>query len=78
MKQMQKMKELKTEVYQMGQSSHNMIDSLGETMNYLNSLEEEFMKLKQDAMKLQTMNQEMHTNITRIESTYINKKTTSY
>jgi hypothetical protein len=29
MKQMQKMKELKAEVYQMGQSSHNMIDSLG-------------------------------------------------
>jgi hypothetical protein len=29
-----------------------MIDSLADTMNYLNSLEEEFMKLKQDANKL--------------------------
>ena len=36
----------------MGSSSRNMIDSLADTMNYLNSLEEEFMKLKQDAIKL--------------------------
>ena len=78
MKQMQKMKDLKAEVYQMGQSSHNMIDSLGETMNYLNSLEEEFMKLKQDALKLQQMNQQMHNNILQIESTYISKRTISH
>lgn len=41
----------------MGQSSHLMIESLGDTMNYLNSLQEEFRKLKEDANKLQTMNQ---------------------
>lgn len=35
------------------------------------------MKLKQDALKLQSMNQEMHTNITRIESTYINKRSST-
>jgi hypothetical protein len=29
MRQMQKMKELKAEVFQMGQSSNNMVDSLG-------------------------------------------------
>lgn len=74
-KQMDKMKELKAEIYQMGNSSHSMIESLGDTMNYLNSLEEEFMKLKQDAGKLQTMNQELYSNITKIETTYIKKVT---
>lgn len=49
---MDRMKELKNEITQMGNSSRNMIDSLADTMNYLNSLEEEFMKLKQDANKL--------------------------
>ncbi len=67
------MRELKQEVHQMGASSQTMIDSLGDTMNYLNSLEEEFMKLRQDAQKLQSMNQDMHQNITRIETTYIKK-----
>ena len=57
----------------MGQSSHLMIESLGDTMNYLNSLEEEFRKLKEDANKLQTMNQEMHNSLTRIETTYIKR-----
>lgn len=32
------------------------------------------MKLKQDALKLQQMNQQMHNNILQIESTYINKR----
>jgi len=47
-------------------------------MNYLNNLEEEFMKLKQDALKLQQMNQQMHNNIVQIESTYISKRTISH
>ena len=62
----------------MGNSSRSMIDSLSDTMNYLNSLEEEFMKLKQEANKLETMNKEMYTNITRIESTYVKKVSTWY
>ena len=74
-KQMQKMKELKNEITQMNSSSRSMIDSLSQTMGYLNSLEEQFMKLKQDANKLQAMNKDMYTNITRIESTYVNKIT---
>lgn len=57
----------------MGQSSHTMIESLGDTMSYLNSLEEEFRKLKEDANKLQAMNQEMHGSLTRIEATYIKR-----
>ena len=57
----------------MGTSSRSMVDSLSDTMNYLNSLEDEFMKLKQEATKLETMNKEMYTNITRIESTYVKK-----
>lgn len=74
-KQMEKMKELKNEITQMGNSSRSMIDSLADTMNYLNSLEEEFAKLKQDAGKLESMNKEMYNNITRIESTYVKKIT---
>lgn len=31
------------------------------------------MKLKQEANKLESMNKEMYTNITRIESTYVKK-----
>jgi hypothetical protein len=34
------MRELKNEITQMNSSSRSMIDSLGDTMNYLNSLEE--------------------------------------
>lgn len=57
----------------MGSSSRSMIDSLSDTMNYLSSLEEEFIKLKQDANRLESMNKEMYNNITRIESTYLKK-----
>lgn len=74
-KQMEKMKELKNEITQMSSSSRSMIDSLSETMGYLNSLEEEFMKLKQDAGKLETMNKDMCANINRIEATYVKKIT---
>lgn len=72
-KQMEKMKELKNEITQMSSSSRSMIDSLGDTMNYLNALEEEFLKLKQDAGKLEAMNKDMHSSITRIETTYVKK-----
>ncbi len=36
------------------------------------------MKLKQDALKLQQMNQQMHNNILQIETTYISKRTISH
>ncbi len=75
-RQMDKMKELKTEITQMGNSSRSMVDSLAETMNYLNSLEEEFLKLKQDANKLENMNKEMYSNLTRIETSYTKKVST--
>jgi len=52
----------------MRQSSHNIIDLLEETINYLNSLEE-FMKFKQDALKLQQMNQKMDKNFIQIQTT---------
>lgn len=57
----------------MGQVSNSMIESLGDTMGYLNSLEQEFARLKEDANKLQHMNQEMNGNLTRIETTYIKR-----
>ncbi len=37
-KQMQKMRELKNEITQMGNSSRSIVDSLADTMNYLNNL----------------------------------------
>jgi len=57
MQQVNQMEELRREVHQMGQVSNSMIESLGDTMGYLNSLEQEFAKLKEDANKLQHMNQ---------------------
>ena len=57
MKQMREMEELRSEVQQMSQSSNLMIESLGDTMNFLNSLEDEFRKLKEDTSRLQSMNQ---------------------
>ena len=42
MQQVRKMEELKSEVNQMENSSHSVLRSLGDTMNYLNNLEEEF------------------------------------
>lgn len=59
----------------MDNSSQSMMDSLGDTMNYLNSLEEEFAKLKQDVNKLEGTNKDMYNNIIKIESTYIKKVT---
>ena len=50
----------------MGQSSHSMIESLGDTMNFLKSSEEEFRKLKDETLKLQSSNQEMLHNLSRI------------
>lgn len=51
------MEELRSEVQQMSQSSSLMIESLGDTMNFLNSLEDEFRRLKEDTSRLQSMNQ---------------------
>lgn len=72
-KQVSKIKELKNQITQMGTSSRSMVDSLADTMNYLNSLQQEFNKLKQDAGKLEVMNKEMYSNITRIEASYVRK-----
>jgi hypothetical protein len=40
MQQMNQMEDLRREVNQMGQNSHSMIESLGDTLSYLNALEE--------------------------------------
>jgi hypothetical protein len=40
MQQMREMEELRNEVQQMVQSSSSMMESLGDTTTYLNSLEE--------------------------------------
>lgn len=73
MQKVSQMEDLRRDIHQMGQVSNSLIDSLGETMGYLNSLEQEFFKLKEDANKLQIMNQEMNGSLTRIETTYIKR-----
>jgi hypothetical protein len=67
------MDELKSEVSQMGNASHSALQNLGNTLNYLNNLEEEFNKLKQDCSKLNKMNQEMNGNLSNIENTYMKR-----
>ena len=61
------MEDLRREVHEMGQLSNSMKSSLGDIMAYLNSLEQEFLKLKQDTNKVQLMKQEMHGSLARIE-----------
>lgn len=61
------MEDLRREIHEMGQLSNSMKSSLGDIMAYLNSLEQEFLKLKQDTNKLQLMKQEMHGSLARIE-----------
>lgn len=73
MTQLRKMEELKSEVTQMGSTSHAALRSLDDTLNYLNSLEDEFNRLKQDCSKLQNMNRDMQGNLTKIENTYIRR-----
>lgn len=68
MMQMDKMRELKVEISQMGSSSHAMVESLSSTLKHLSQLEEDFQGLKQDTNRLQSMNQEMSNNIARIEN----------
>lgn len=61
------MEDLRREIHEMGQLSNSMKSSLGDIMAYLNSLEQEFLKLKQDTNKVQLMKQEMHGSLARIE-----------
>lgn len=67
MNQVSQMEDLRREVHEMGQLSNSMKSSLGDIMAYLNSLEQEFLKLKQDTNKVQLMKQEMHGSLARIE-----------
>ena len=40
----------------MGKSSYTMIKSLGDTLSFLDTLEEEFVSLRADAAKLKVVN----------------------
>ena len=78
MNQVRKMDELKTEVYQMRNFSNGMENNMGELLRYTDSLEDEFKKLQQDALKLKNMNVEMGQNLSKIESRYMNRTNISY
>jgi septal ring factor EnvC (AmiA/AmiB activator) len=73
MQQIRQMDELKSEVTQMGSSSQSMLRNIGDTVNYLNSLEEEFKKLRHDCSNLGKMNHEMNGSLANIENTYIKR-----
>lgn len=56
MKQIKQINEIRGQISEMGKSSFNMIKSLGDTLSFLSSLEEEFVNLRTDASKLKIVN----------------------
>ena len=56
MKQIKEINDLRGHISEMGKSSYTMIKSLGDTLSFLNSLEEEFINLRTDASKLKVVN----------------------
>lgn len=75
MDQIRKMEQMKQDINTMSTSSNSMFNSLGDVMAYLNNLEEEFGRLRQDCGKLQGVSKEISSGITKIEQVYIRKAT---
>ena len=73
--QMQKMENLKVEMNEIGNNNNGMMQSMDNALRQLNSLEEEFNRLRQDCSKIQGMSKELNGNITRIETSYLRKTT---
>lgn len=60
MKQIKQINELRTNINQMSKSSLSIIKSMGDTLNFLNNLEQEFVTLKSDASRLKVINNELN------------------
>ena len=69
------MEQMKHEISNMSTSSNSMFKSLGDVMAYLNTLEDQFNRLRQDCGKLQGVSKEISSGITKIEQVYIRKAT---
>lgn len=58
-KQIKEINELKTQIFDMTKSSQTMMQSLGDTLSFLNTLEQEFVGLRAEAAKIKGVNQEL-------------------
>lgn len=58
----------------MGKSSHIMIQSLGDTLSFLNSLEQQFINLRADAAKIKVVNRELADEFSNFEALHIRKE----
>lgn len=56
MKQIKQINELRTNITEVSKSSLSIIKSMGDTLNFLNNLEQEFISLKSDASRLKLIN----------------------
>lgn len=56
MRQVKQINDLRTQVTDMSKSSLSIIKSMGDTLNYLTNLEQEFGSLKSDASRLKLIN----------------------
>lgn len=57
MKQIKNINELRGQISEMGKSNFSMLRSLGDSLNFLKNLEDEFGALRADANKLKLVNQ---------------------
>ena len=58
----------------MGKSSYTMIKSLGDTLSFLNSLEQEFINLRTDASKLKVVNNELNEEFQNFSAIHLRKQ----
>ena len=60
MKQIKQINDLRTNISEVSRSSLSIIKSMGDTLNFLNNLEQEFISLKSDASRLKVINNELN------------------
>ena len=77
MKQIKQINELRGQISEMGKSSYTMIKSLGDTLSFLTSLEEEFINLRTDTSKLKVVNHELNEEFQNFSALHLRKQTVS-
>lgn len=60
MKQIKQINDLRTNISEVSRSSLSIIKSMGDTLSFLNNLEQEFITLKSDASRLKLINNELN------------------
>lgn len=74
MKQIKEINDLRGHISEMGKSSYTMIKSLGDTLSFLNSLEQEFINLRTDASKLKSVNHELNAEFQNFSEIHLRKQ----